>query len=172
MSAPAVLTVMVPVTLTRQPLDQTVAEGTSVTFTVGATGTPAPRYQWQYNGVDLPGQTNAVLSLASVTASNIGEYLAVVSNPVGAINSAPAALRISLRPGFTRQPQSQSAKLGESVRFSVTASGSEPLQYRWRFQASAVGPSGLRGGNSLAWRDCRPRIHCRERRSRAWPVRC
>jgi glucose/arabinose dehydrogenase len=44
--------------ITLQPASQTVAAGQPVTFSVSASGTPAPSYRWQRNGVDIPGATS------------------------------------------------------------------------------------------------------------------
>ncbi|PYJ02748.1 MAG: hypothetical protein DME25_15375, partial [Verrucomicrobia bacterium] len=41
-------------------------------------------------------------------------------------------------PAITVQPQSQSVSVGASVNFSVTASGSVPLSYQWRFNGTNI----------------------------------
>ena len=48
-SSPATLTVIVPPTITTQPLSRTNAVGTSTTFTVVAAGTAPLSYQWRFN---------------------------------------------------------------------------------------------------------------------------
>ena len=48
------LTVLVPPVITAQPASQTVVAGSSVTFSLGFTGVPAPSIQWRFNGADLP----------------------------------------------------------------------------------------------------------------------
>jgi len=52
------------------------------------------RYQWQFNGVDLPGDTNPFIELDSVENQNEGVYRVVVSNGVGTVVSQGARLRI------------------------------------------------------------------------------
>ena len=51
-------------TITTHPANRTVQPGAPVTFSVGASGTPPLRYQWQRNGADIagrpPGHTIAV----------------------------------------------------------------------------------------------------------------
>ena len=44
------------VTITQQPASQTVQAGSSVTFTVGATGTPPLAFQWYKNGAARRGE--------------------------------------------------------------------------------------------------------------------
>jgi len=135
---------------TEQPQSQTVVEGTNVTFTVQVAGVPPPRLQWQFNGVDIPGETGAALNLQNVRISNAGRYSVVASNPAGSTNSAAATLTVATAPAFSRQPQSQTGKPGDSVTFTVSVSGTEPIQYRWRFVASAAGPASPSGGRSVS----------------------
>ena len=51
--------------ITTHPANQTVPAGGTATFTVAASGSPPLSYQWQRNGVDIPGATSASYSLAS-----------------------------------------------------------------------------------------------------------
>jgi hypothetical protein len=85
--------------ITLQPASQSVLAGATVTFqtrAVWAAGTPPPRYQWRKEGTELPGQTNAVLRLAGVTASHAGNYTVVVSNfAARSATSSVAALTVN-----------------------------------------------------------------------------
>jgi hypothetical protein len=85
----------IPPIITLQPVSQTVNVGDSVTFTVAATGSPAPTYQWCFNSSDLAGQTNTSLALASVQLTNAGDYSVLVSNPGGSVPSSTAVLTVS-----------------------------------------------------------------------------
>jgi hypothetical protein len=80
--------------ITSQPQSQTINAGANATFTVVAAGVPSFRYQWQFNGQNLPNATNAALTLNSVTAANSGGYSVVVSNPYGSVSSATASLAV------------------------------------------------------------------------------
>ena len=80
--------------ITQQPVSQTRAVGQAALFTVEATGTPPLAYQWRKNGVNLPGATNATLSLSSMQVSNGGLYTVVVTNLCGGLTSTPATLTI------------------------------------------------------------------------------
>ena len=79
-SAVATLQVNAPPAITQQPQNQSVVQGASASFSVVATGSPPLRIQWQFNGVDIAGQTGPTLQLANVTVANAGGYAAVVSN--------------------------------------------------------------------------------------------
>jgi hypothetical protein len=93
--------IFAPLVLT-QPLSQAVASGGSVTFNVAAAGTPAPTYQWLFNGTALAGQTSTALQLTKVATNQAGAYSVLVSNLAGVVASATATLRVekALNPGF------------------------------------------------------------------------
>jgi hypothetical protein len=86
-TTPAAPSILVP------PMSQSVVEGATVTFSVTAGGVPAPGYQWQRNGGDLPGETASTLTLIA-TPADVGYYTVVVTNSEGTITSPAAALRI------------------------------------------------------------------------------
>ena len=68
-------------TITSAPAPaQNVAAGSAVTFSVGVIGTPLLLYQWQFDGQNLAGATNASLTLSDVQATNAGNYSLIVSN--------------------------------------------------------------------------------------------
>jgi hypothetical protein len=77
--------------ITSQPLSRTVITGAAVSFQVTAAGTGLS-YQWQFNGVDLPGQTGAGLAVSSAARENAGVYTVRVSNGSGSVLSANAVL--------------------------------------------------------------------------------
>lgn len=114
----ATLTVLMPPEIVTAPADQTAEPGASVTFTVTATGRTPLWYQWQFNGIDLPGCTNSTLTLSNVQASHEGWYAVRVSNRDGSISSPPARLTV-LRPARLVQPE----RLADGrVRFWVDGS--------------------------------------------------
>ena len=79
-------------TITSSPQSQTVTDGSEVTLNVTATG--AQSYQWQLNGVDIPGATTSTYTIPSVNASDGGDYTVVVSNPGYSVTSATASLAV------------------------------------------------------------------------------
>ncbi len=141
-SAPAVLMVgnfSMPMIGT-QPSSQTVAAGANVNFNVSASGTAPLGYQWLFNGATISGATGATLSLTAVQSAQAGNYVAVVSNAMGAVTSAVAVLTVT-NPGppvIATQPASQTVTAGTNVNFSVTATGAPPLNYQWRFNGANI----------------------------------
>ncbi len=142
-SADATLTVQAPPQVTGDPASQTVNQGDTASFTVTATGTPAPTYQWRKGGTALPGKTAATLSLTSVLPADEGSYDCVVSNVVSTATSAAATLSVRVPPNVTGDPASQTVNPGDPVSFTVTATGTGPLGYQWR-----KGGMGLSGKTS------------------------
>lgn len=128
------LTINAAPAITTQPQSQTVAAGSSVTFSVVATGTAPFSYQWRKDGTNLAGATGSSYSIANAQTNHVGSYTVVVSNVAGSATSAPpAVLTVVLTPNITTQPQSQTVAIGASVSFTVVATGALPLSYQWRF---------------------------------------
>jgi len=139
-SANAVLTVRVPPSITTQPLSQTVNTGSSVTFTVAASGTAPLTYQWTFNGANISGANAASYTKSNVQSGDAGSYAVVVGNAAGSATSANAALTVNVPPSITTQPASQTVNSGANVTFTVVAAGTAPLSYQWTF--NGVGISG------------------------------
>ena len=81
--------------ITAQPIGASVAVGQSASLTVSATASPAPTYQWQMNGRNLNGATNALLTLANIQPTNAGLYTAIVTNGAASVSSDPVLIGIS-----------------------------------------------------------------------------
>lgn len=122
--------------ITTQPAaTQTKTAGDSVRFTVVATGDPAPTYQWQKNDTAITGATSATYFIASADTVCSGIYRVIVTNSAGSDTSDQAILTVNpaLRaPSITLQPQSQTVMAGDSVAFTIAASGIPAPGYRWQ----------------------------------------
>jgi len=82
------------ITVTVLPQGQTVAPGSSVTFSAMATGVPSLNYQWRKNGVNLGAATNTSLTLFNVSTNDAGNYDVVVSNATGSGTNSPPSLLV------------------------------------------------------------------------------
>jgi hypothetical protein len=135
-SATAAVTVAQPAApvITVQPQPLSIATGGTVTFSVEASGTPAPAFQWLKDGTPVPGATNRVLSFPAVSATGAGSYTVIVSNNLGTVVSTPATLTVTLplsAPVFTSQPRSQSASAGSTVVLTTGVSASPAPAFQW-----------------------------------------
>ena len=95
-------------------------------------------YQWQFNGTDLPGQTSSSLVISNVQFSDAGTYDLVVTNTAGSTTSSNAFVIVGLAPSISAQPQSHAMPVGTLASFAVTASGTGPLTYQWKFNGTAI----------------------------------
>ena len=87
--------------IVQQPTNQAAWTNSSATFSVGAAGTGPLAYQWLFNGTNnLPGATNANLTLTGLAVTNAGNYSVVVTNIAGSVTSAVATLTISTDANF------------------------------------------------------------------------
>ncbi len=142
-SAAAVLNVFAVPAISGQPASLTNIVGSAATFSVTATGTPSPSYQWTFDGANIAGATGTSLTLNSAQTTDAGSYAVVVTNSAGAITSSVATLTVWVPPGITSQPQSLTNLVGTSASFSVTATGTQPLGYQWQFNgANIAGATG------------------------------
>lgn len=83
-----------PPTILQQPANQSVETGGTASFSVTAAGSSPLSYQWRFNGGNLAGATNAILTLTNLLSTQTGQYSVVVSNPYGSTTSSNAALTV------------------------------------------------------------------------------
>ncbi|WP_221031127.1 immunoglobulin domain-containing protein [Actomonas aquatica] len=89
--------------ITQQPEGLSASFGDTVTFSVAATGVPAPTYQWNHNGGPIEGETGTTLTLNNVQAADDGTYWVTVTNGVGSVNSRIVELDLPVTfPVFTK----------------------------------------------------------------------
>jgi hypothetical protein len=143
-SAAAVLTVLgMPPEITLQPASQTNQAGSTVSFTVAATGQAPLAYRWQKDGVDLSdggiisGAQTDTLTLAGVTAAEEGSYAVGVTNAAGGVRSEAAVLVVQNPPVITLNPAGQAVAAGATVTFSVEATGTA-LSYQWKLNGDPI----------------------------------
>ena len=118
-----------------QPTNQTVNAGDTTIFSVTANGAVPLSYQWSLNTTNLPGATNATLTLTNVQPIQAGNYTVLVTNLLGMATSSNAVLTVNIPaipPTILSQTPSQVVLLGNTATFSVTVSGSIPISYFWQ----------------------------------------
>ena len=86
--------VNIPPSISAQPLSQTVKLGSNVTFSVAASGTPSPAYQWRFNNADILGATATSFIRSNAQFSHAGNYSVFITNVAGVITSSNASLTV------------------------------------------------------------------------------
>jgi len=133
-------------TIQTEPISINRVVGTSAVFSVIAAGSAPLSYQWRKGGSNISGATASTYSIASVSLTDAGTFSVVVTNSVGSVTSANATLTVSeaaTAPSIGTNPVSATVLEGQPVSFSVIASGTSPLTYQWRKNASNISGATL-----------------------------
>ena len=150
-SASANLTVQAAPVIVTQPLGVAPNIGTNVSLNVVATAVPAPTYQWYFNGLavvnggNISGAQTSTLSINTVQTSNFGAYTVIVSNPLGNVTSATAAVG-NLALQFVTQPVGGTVKANTTLNLVALAVGLPTPTYQWFLNGNIVSNSGVFSG--------------------------
>ena len=115
--------------ITLQPRNQIVCTGDTVTFSVDTRFQAT--FQWQKDGQDIIGATDKNLQIDSVHSAYDGNYLCIVSNSHGSVNSNSAYLLARAQPQFLMQPENTWGVEGEKTILSTNGTGTPPLRFQW-----------------------------------------
>lgn len=134
----ASLLVHTPPVITTHPANQNIKVGQTLSLSVEVQATGNIQYQWQFNQNDLPDQTANILTISSAQLTQAGQYRVFVSTSGGTVFSESSVVTVDAStpvegPKIVQQPTSQTVPVGEALRLSVSATGAEPLSYRWQF---------------------------------------
>lgn len=80
MSQGALLTIVTPISIKKQPSSITVKTGKKASFSVLVAGTPPFHYQWYIGTNTISGATNASFTISKVQTSNAGYYWVAADN--------------------------------------------------------------------------------------------
>ncbi len=120
--------------ITLQPSGQDVVIGANAHFSVAATGSPTPTFQWRRNGTSIAGATASTFQITLVQDSDAALYDVVVTNAKATVVSGAAALTVRGRPVLW---SAQLALTAGDVIGAFTVEGTAPK----RLLARAVGPT-------------------------------
>ena len=142
-----------PPSITQQPQSQTVPTGTSVTFTVAASGTAPLGYHWEKNDGDIVGATGLSYTINPVAMTDAGNYRCVVTNAYGTATSDEAALTVVELPANSYLI----VDTGQSTCYNNTSSMSCPSSgqafYGQDSQIAGYQPSFTLSGDGLTVHD-------------------
>jgi hypothetical protein len=156
-SSPAALVVGSSPVIAIQPISQTNNAGTTVSFTVSASGIAPLAYQWQADGgagytnisnvAPFTGANTNTLVITGIAQAQALSYQVIITNTLGSITSSPATLTVIDPPSITVQPASTSVVQGGTANFSVTATGTAPFTYQWQAGTGGTYTNLTTGGN-------------------------
>ena len=113
-------------------------QGNNLVLNPAPSSLGAASYQWQKNGVDLPGQTGATLNLAALGTNGSGSYTLVARSPLGT-NTTTTTVTVLGAPVILAQPVPPPAVLANPFTMSVVVTGAPPFSFQWRKGGSAIG---------------------------------
>lgn len=148
-AAPVATQVLIP------PTGGSVLAGRQFTLRVLADGALPLAFQWERNGVALPGRTAPELVIASVTPGDAGQYRVRVSGAGGAVTSAPVSLTVlqANRPP-TFAPLPLVTNVPEVASWTLQLTATDPDEGQSVSLALLAAPEGLTldaAVNRLRW---------------------
>lgn len=112
---------------------------TNTSFTVTAYSPSPMTFQWFFNGAEIPGATGSTLAITNVQLASGGDYTVRITDAVGSVQSAPAALIPLITPTIVQGVTPQFVAPGATVTLSVVAAGSPfPFGYEWRRGSASI----------------------------------
>jgi hypothetical protein len=95
-SSNAVLGISLTPIIITQPISQAFFSNQPVTLSVAIAGTVPENYQWTFDGANIDGATNSVLTISNAQINQAGTYAAIVGTEPNATTSASVVLGIRL----------------------------------------------------------------------------
>jgi hypothetical protein len=156
------------ITITAQPVSQTIPIGDTATFSVTAIGTAPLQYQWSENGTPIAGATSATYTTQPIApaadgSTTVGTFQVTVANVAGAVVSNTATLWAGARapkPGDLRYLLSQQISTpgllspANSINTGTTAYGSTSNAIEAKESPAVGSPLGLGSSYDCASGTC------------------
>ena len=148
------------ITVTGQPVSQTVNAGQTATFTATATGTPTPTVQWQKSSnagstwSDISGATSATYTTPAVAGIDDGtQYRAVFTNNSGSVATAAATLGVqNYAPIVTGNPTATTVNAGATATFTAAGIGNPAPTVQWQISTNGGSSwSNISGATSTSY---------------------
>ena len=114
--------------------------GQSITFSPTVNGTQPMTFQWKKNGVDIAGATSRSHWISPVVSTDSASYTLKATNSAGTTTSSPVVLSVNapVAPIIHTLSPALTVKAGETMRLSVTVSGTAPFTFQWHKDGEAI----------------------------------
>lgn len=156
--SPGTTTGLVPLQFQKQPADQLLDAGMTVSFTAVAVGLPQPQYQWFAKSEPLAFANGPSLVLPNIQAATAGAFHVVVTNGLSAVTSVVAILTVNTSPAapvVLEAPADAIVFTHQTAVFNVFARGLPAPGYQWQSNgvdiAGAIGPRLELPGVTPTW---------------------
>jgi hypothetical protein len=123
--------VTTPFIITNQPEETCAQIGNQASLSIDVLGSVT--YQWQKDGVDIPGATSSIYTISNAQLSDFGLYRCRITSQCDNSLSSISA-EVSLGTGnvnITQQPQNTSACSGSPASFSIVLTG-PTVFFQWK----------------------------------------
>ncbi|MBI5689538.1 MAG: immunoglobulin domain-containing protein [Verrucomicrobia bacterium] len=138
--ATVTVTPATPVSFSSSASTRTVYVGASFSISPSINGSTPQTYQWQKDGVAIPGATSSFFSLSAVALGDAGRYTLTATNAAGSATSPETTLVVvaASAPEITRQPSGVRVDFNGYFSLSVEATGAASFTYQWRKDGVAI----------------------------------
>ena len=123
--------------------------GGSFTFSVTGVFVANVQYQWQFNGTNLTGETNATFTLTNAQASDAGSYQVIIYNTSGTATSLAATFTLVVAPIITSTTPTNTGItwFNYDPTLIVAATPADipgyPLSYAWQLNGTNIAAASL-----------------------------
>ncbi len=116
-------------TIVAHPLSAITAPGQSLILSVSATASGPVLFQWQRNGVEIPGATASNLLLGPITFTSGASYRVVVSSSGGSLTSTNAAVAVF-----------SGTRSGDALQLQIAGPAGKPLTLESKMDLQSATP--------------------------------
>lgn len=129
-STPVDVTVGVAPLITAQPENVAVCVGKPLALSTQASGDNVT-YQWFKGTTAIPTATAATFDKATASIADAGSYSVVATNACGSSRSVQVDVVVNTEVSITREPADVAINDNEMLTFTVEASASDAVSYKW-----------------------------------------
>lgn len=141
-------TSLIPLNILQQPHSNNICMGDSAVFEVKVSGSPELKFQWMKNYGLIENATQATYKIANARIEDAGDYLCIIKNNEGEINSHSASLGVyELNSLFEVIDSTQHGFY--LIRFTGNAPSS--AAYHWNFDEGEIISGSGQGPYHVAW---------------------
>ncbi|MDA7510623.1 immunoglobulin domain-containing protein, partial [Verrucomicrobia bacterium] len=140
-SGPVEIRILPRAVIASQPEDVQVMQTRPFDLSVTVEGGGELSYQWFKDGEEVVDATSSVYSVPEADFGQTGLYKVVIDSELGPLESDIVSVLVTpliFAPEIIAGPRSQKVDLGESVSLTVVVGGTEPFEFIWFHEGTAI----------------------------------